>query len=272
MSELSDNSCLLGLNLKRTEPLAFDIKTKYPRILSHLRPTNFQRLRNNMSHGRLLAWVLASIALSACVSSRTVSLSGASSLSGKSIAHTRRLPPDFALNKQGIPVGALFGPIGGAVVGLQAISAGNKLVADNHIEDPAPGIQNTLLQQLASSYHLNITVESPSIVKTWKPEEVAKLYPDSDLVLDVGTVAWAALPYPTTFSPYHLLLNIRLTLIDAKTGKAVAEALCKHDLTDASDRMSYDEMVGNEAARLKASIGTASQQCLVELRTKIGIA
>lgn len=71
--------------------------------------------------------------LEGCVSTQTASIANdnASAPHGKSIVVAKRVKPDFGAMTAGK---VLFGLIGAAAM----ISAGNKIVADNHIDDPAP--------------------------------------------------------------------------------------------------------------------------------------
>jgi hypothetical protein len=46
-------------------------------------------------------------------------------------------------------VGGLFGPVGGALSAAAMISAGNKIIKENSVEDPASQIGQEILQALA---------------------------------------------------------------------------------------------------------------------------
>ena len=223
-----------------------------------------------MPYLRALIIVACVLILPACVSTKTVPLGESdSSLASKSIILAKHPMPDFTLMTRGSSVGMLFGAIGGAAAGAAGGSSGNKIIADNQIADPAASLGDILLKEIVAKYHLSPAAGPAAVVATQKPEEIAKLYPGSDLVLDVETVYWGAAPYPTVFSPYVVSYIVKVNVIDTKSGKAIAEAYCPRSPAKDTDHMSYDEMLANSAIRLKTSITTASQSCLDELRSKL---
>lgn len=233
------------------------------------------RMRPNIWRFRDGVWVLLLLSTAACVSTvstRTVPLgSGSESLlPGSSITLANRPRPDFAVmisSKMGL--GAQFGAIAGAITGASPVTTGNQIVADNHIEDPAPRIGKTLLTELATTYHLNVVTNAGIVVNSQKPEAIARRYPGSDSVLDVGTISWGVSYYPTDFSHYRVLYSVKLNLVDTKTGRNIAEAFCARKPEKTPDAPTYQELLANGAARLKSAINASAQSCLEELRHKL---
>src|SRR5262245_21585367 len=99
-------------------------------------------------------------ALSGCVSTKNVAVepSAIEKLDQRTIMISQRAKPDFAAFTAGE---AVMGPIGTALM----ISAGNKLIADNQIEDPAAWISQELLKDFVANYALQV-VPNPGIVAT----------------------------------------------------------------------------------------------------------
>lgn len=220
-------------------------------------------------------WIPLLLSATACVSAvstATVPLGGGSEslLPGKSITLAIRPRPDFAVVASGrMGRGAPSSAIAGAITGASPVTTGNQIVADNHIEDPAPRIGKTLLTELATTYHLNVVTNTGIVVNSQKLEAIAKRYPGRDLVLDVGTVSWGVSYFPTDFSHYRVLYSVKLNLVDTKTGRNIAEAFCARKPEKTQDAPTYQELLADRAARLKSAINASAQSCLEELRNKL---
>src|SRR5262249_22540626 len=103
---------------------------------------------------RLLVLVALAVTCTGCVSVKDTPLDQRAipKITGQDVVVVKRPLPDFGAMTAGkISAGALFGPLGGAVAGAAMISAGNELVKEHAIDDPAYAIAEELARSLAAS-------------------------------------------------------------------------------------------------------------------------
>jgi hypothetical protein len=160
-------------------------------------------------------------ALSGCVSTRTVSMpdSEVHALQGKSIVLTTRDRPAFSAMTAGK---AYLGLIGVAAM----IHSGNTIVNENDVEDPSVYIGQQLLQSEVSQYGGVPTPAQTAVADTADAAKLSHLYTGADYILDVQTVNWSFLYFPTDWTHYKVMYSARLRIIDAHKGSFVAEGLC----------------------------------------------
>lgn len=230
---------------------------------------SYRKVRPTWHPGRLVAF-LATIALVGCASTTTIPLSPktSSTLTGKTIVLTKRQSPDFALiTVLGSLPGALLGPFGAASAAHSETARGNEIVRSNGIEDPAHEIGRQLLAELAQKYSLVVTDNAGLQTQGQKLEEVIKPYPTVDLVLDVETLQWLVIY--TELPHYGVLYRTSMALIDVKTKTAIAQASCLRKPEKQPNSPTLDELLQNQAARLKTLINAAADSCSDELRGKL---
>jgi len=80
------------------------------------------------------------------------------------------------------------------------------------------------------------------------------------VILDIQTVDWNVIYFPFDWTHYQLRYTARARLIDANTGKRIAQAPCQYKSQD-KEPPSYDQMLENKAARLKAMLAAAADTC-----------
>lgn len=92
-----------------------------------------------------------------------------------------------------------------------------------------------------------------------EPDAMAKLAGGTGVVLDVETSTWMA--DFNMFNPlrYTVTYYGRARLIDAASGKVLSRVACKWDSGDADP--SFDELMANKAAGLKAQFAKAADDC-----------
>ncbi|OLB38435.1 MAG: hypothetical protein AUI04_14295 [Candidatus Rokubacteria bacterium 13_2_20CM_2_64_8] len=103
----------------------------------------------------LLVLVALAVTCTGCVSVKDIPLDQRAipKITGQDVVVVKRPLPDFSAMTAGkISAGALFGPLGGAVAGAAMISAGNELVKEHAIDDPAYAIAEELARSLAARY------------------------------------------------------------------------------------------------------------------------
>jgi hypothetical protein len=93
---------------------------------------------------------------------------------------------------------------------------------------------------------------------------LAKTYANAELILDVKTIGWSFLYFPTDFNNYRVMYSARLRLIDRQRQAVMAEEFCSYtpEYEDTNKAPSYDELVGNNAAGLKRELANAARHCV----------
>src|SRR5205085_11230631 len=207
-----------------------------------------------------------------CVSVQEIPMTAASVdvVRGRELSLSVRDKPDFGAMTAGkMAGGALFGALGGAIAGSAMVSAGNELVAQNAIADPAEKIGAalgaTLREKLAAR-----PVAFRTRLSSDEVTEVTKAPSGMDLVLDVRTIGWGFVYFPTSWSKYRVIYSARARLLDAKKGQVLAESGCAMPVAqDADVAPTYDELVANGARRLKDELQKAAEYCAGQFATRM---
>jgi hypothetical protein len=200
--------------------------------------------------------------LPACVSTKTVKadVSTLQQAGHQTVIVSKRELPSFSAMTAGK---AGFGLIGAAAM----ISAGNTIVRENQIEDPAVAIADGLGRALAEQLSVPVRV-ADDLLDSTNPAAIAKQYPGAGLLLDVQTVNWSFGYFPTDWNNYRVIYSVKVRLIDTRTGKLVAEGFCARVPEYSADAPSHDELLGNNAAELKARLKRSGEQCQEELKSQ----
>jgi hypothetical protein len=203
------------------------------------------------------------LSLEACVSTRTTGVSNdsVSAMHGKSLAISQRTKPDFSAMTAGK---AMFGLLGAAAM----ISAGNKIIVDNNIEDPAPFVADQLRQAMENKYGLVTAPGTMPLADSTDTRKLASLYSAGDFVLDVQTVNWSFL-YRPNLTHYRVLYSVKVRLIATHDSKLLAEAFCYRKDDDDNNPPTHDELLADQAALLKSKLHDHAAECAGELTNKL---
>lgn len=216
--------------------------------------------------------VLATALAAGCVSVQEVPMSTTTvdAVRGRELSVAVRDKPDFGAMTAGkVAGGALFGALGGAIAGSTMVSAGNEIVAQNSIEDPAEQISAALSAGLRGKLDAK-PVAFRTRLSTDEAAEVSKAPSGTDLVLDVRTINWGFVYFPTSWSKYRVMYSARARLLDAKKGQVLAEGGCALPLADNADAApTYDELLANSASRLKGELQRAVDYCAGQFASKM---
>jgi hypothetical protein len=218
-----------------------------------------------MDMSRLLLIGISLLAFAGCVSTKNVPLkAGAlSTREGGTLVLSSREKPTFSASTAGK---AAFGMIGV----LAEISAGNQLVRDNNIADPAEYIGTQLMADLAALNNLKIASRSSVVASnTADTAGLANLYAGADVLLDVQTMSWNFIYFPTDWNSYRVNYSARARIIETRDRKLVAEAFCSRIPEKTPDAPSYEQLTANGAAGLKAELMKSAQHCLDEFRNTL---
>ncbi len=202
------------------------------------------------------------IFLSGCVSTKNLQISqqDLKLLNPNNIALTSREKPDFSAMTAGK---VMFALVSVATMG----TAGNDIVEENEIEDPANYIRTSLANALKEKYGFKIS--EPKKVTSSKSSKIVKAFPESDLILDVETINWSFVYFPTDWDNYRVIYSVKLRLIETKTKNIVAEGFCSRVPEEDDTAPSYDELLANKAERLKQELTIAADKCIGEFKTNI---
>lgn len=213
---------------------------------------------------RPMVFAVGVLVLTGCVSTRSIPLQREriATLKGGTITLTKREKPPFSATTAGK---AMFGAIGAVAM----IVHGNKIVEENAIEDPAGYIATALAGELASANAMTVVPTEGVLARGRNPAELARQYSGADLLLDVQTVNWTFVYFLPDLTRYRVVYSAKLRLIDTKTGKGVAEGFCARVPEKSDDAPSYDELLADQAARLKQELATAADHCISDFRAKV---
>jgi hypothetical protein len=200
--------------------------------------------------------------LSGCVSTKTVAV-GQNVLNGfrgATIVASQRGKPTFVAHTARK---IMFGLVGAAA----AISSGKDIIRDNDVPDPAVYISQALLTDLVRDEGLT-SVKDTAATNTMDVAQLAKQYSGADLLIDVQTINWSFVYFPTNWSHYRVIYSAKLRLIDTKHAKLIADSFCARVPEETPDAPTREELLDNHAAGLKKQLAVAADFCVQEFRAK----
>lgn len=175
-------------------------------------------------------------------------------LSGKTVAVTRHAKPDFTAMTAGK---AAFGLFGAAAM----ISAGNKLVVDNEIADPADLIEEQLAPAFAKQWGLQLVPAPQRLVGGTKAKDVVAAQAGVDYVLDIRSGGWMYAYYPTDWDTYWVAYSMQIQLIDVASKAVVSNLACNSSTHKHPNSPSREAMLADRAALLKDILVSMGWQC-----------
>jgi hypothetical protein len=184
---------------------------------------------------------------------------GLDAVRNQTVAVTARKTPDFTAMSAG---NVMFGIVGG----LAAVSEGNRIVAANHVVDPADAIAQELANTLRDA-HASQVVAAPVAVETTDAARIAaQAKGKARFVIDVETRMWYMTYFPTDWTHYQVPYMAIARLIDADTAGILAESTCKLIPETNAGAPTRDELLANGAARLKASLAASGATCAAQFK------
>jgi len=202
-------------------------------------------------------FVLLLVVISGCASPKNIPIAENAITENEthSVIVTKREKPSFSAMTPG--KGA-FGLIGAVAM----ISAGNELIKENKVEDPAQYIGTKLVDALQTKYKLFLIEDNNEIIDSTDVEKIAETYKSANYALDVQTVNWSFTYFPTDWSHYRVIYSAKMKLIDTKMNKIVAEGFCSRVPEKDENAPTYDDLTQNNAAGLKKELMTAADFCV----------
>jgi hypothetical protein len=197
-----------------------------------------------------------------CAPVPTKSISSTAGLQGKRLAITSHPVPDFSAGTAGK---AMFAVIGAVAM----IHAGNELVREDQIEDPAIHIGQRLSSDLVKTQGVILLPSNGLVASSDDPATLIKTYPGADLLLDVKSYAWSYVYYPTKWGSYRVNYDANVRLLDGKSGEVIAQQTCKIDPTDPNNPPSLDALRANQGALLKQLLSKAADTCVESVEQQV---
>lgn len=181
---------------------------------------------------------------------------------------TYKKPAFSAMTYGRVAAGALFGAIGGAAAGAASISAGDEIIDDNAVPDPAIAIMAEAAPRIAARLKTSAT-SALTDQSSNDEKDLAAYAGGKGVVLDVQTLGWSFIYFPLDWTHYRVLHIARARLIDAGTGKVIALVPCKYNSGDdkSAPAPDYDTLLADHAAVLKAKLAAATSACAAKIET-----
>ncbi len=211
-------------------------------------------------------WLLLAGVLTACAPARIeLDPRVREVLPAASVVQVVAYPTDAPslLTAKAMTTGAMFGAIGGAVVGVRAVSLGKVLMAKDKVVDD-------LSSQLATALSDELKGTLPNLKRAASAppgDEVddlrrAGLRP---YVLDVrsgGNIAY----YPGNWARYRLMYWGRVRVVDTDNGRVVWQGVCKNKgPEEAANRPTLDEIEADDGVAYWRMLGDAIAACATDL-------
>lgn len=208
--------------------------------------------------------IISMLVLSACASTQNLAVSPDTlgTMQGKSVTVIQPESPGFVAMTSGKGMFAVAG------VGA-AVAAGNKMVSENGIVDPAMTISRTLAAGLANDYGLKVVGESV-LATSDSVDALVSLADGSDYALEVATSGWSYIYDGFNFGDYYVGYSSKLRLIDVNTAKVISTGFCAYDAKKAGKApVSHDMLLAENAAYIKQEFVDAADQCVRDFAVEL---
>lgn len=207
----------------------------------------------------LLLVISLSLAGCAATQNKPMDASTMAALKGKSLILVKRESPSFIAMTSGKGMFAVVG------VGAAA-AAGNELVRENKIVDPAMTIATSLGQTLNTRYGLRVAGKTSAVADSDDLNKIVELAGNSDYALDVVSTGWMYIYDGFKFSDYFVRYTAKLRLIDVRTSTVVSSGVCAYDPKNAGKpAVTHEKLLQNNAAYIKQELSDATKFCTAQL-------
>jgi hypothetical protein len=142
---------------------------------------------------------------------------------------------------------AMFGLFGAGAM----VVAGNKIISENQVADPAEIFERELVPALSKRFGFVVKPASTPIVAETKPAKIAATQTDTDYILDIRSGGWMFAYEATNWDKYWLMYSVQIQLIDAKSGALVSNMGCNAGNQKDPNAPTRDAILANQAALLK---------------------
>lgn len=217
--------------------------------------SNFMRFMTNYLRAAALGTTTLALVGCGAMNPQAIDTKHLESLKNQTVVVTTQEKPSFIMTTPG---SATFGVIGA----FAAIGAGNKLVADNNLQDPVSFLAAGLVQVLETHQGMRPVATGVPAATDDVQQLAASAKGKAKFLLDVQSRGWGAIYFPTLWGRYRVQYSARARLIDVDTQSIIAGGACNR-APDQSDRApTYDELWANQAAVMKRELALAARECL----------
>jgi hypothetical protein len=201
----------------------------------------------------------------ACTSTAPSRLSSRqrTAIEGKSILLRQPASSQFALISSSATIAGALDPFTAGANSGKASKAGNAIVEQDHLVDPAAVIGPALLAELVSTYGMK-PIQSDGLPTTSLRSTTSP--PGADFVLSVEISSWSTMYLLTRLSHYGVMLTAKAKIVDGATANVLREARCFIRPRDQSDAPTFTELMENDGARLRAEVDYATKACVEALK------
>lgn len=208
--------------------------------------------------------LIVSVGLSACATTETITAppSRLAQYRGDTITTTNRGKPSFGAMTAGKAAFGLFGAVA-------MIAAGNHIVHKDDVADPSIHVSRVLLGDLVRSYGLT-PVSNTVKADSRNVQELAQQYAGvAKLLLDVQTIDWQYVYFPTNWHRYRVIYSVKLRLIDTKRAKLIAAGFCDRVPPKTPDAPTGAQLLANRGAVLKQQLTISANYCIRQFQRKV---
>ncbi len=202
--------------------------------------------------------------LSGCASlnEKSIDKQTAVEIQGQTVTYTVRKKPNFSAITAGKATFALLGAVA-------MISTGNSIITTNNVADPADIIAAGLAKELENAYAVRLVTPPTSVSENDADHVTESVNGAARFVIDAQTIDWSFTYFPTDWTHYRVMYMAKSRLIDVRTKVVVAEGFCKHIPDGNSNAPTYDELLANDAARLKSELNSAASECIKSMKAQM---
>ncbi|HKQ44132.1 MAG TPA: hypothetical protein VJS47_01955 [Rhizomicrobium sp.] len=212
-----------------------------------------------------IVFALLTVSLGGCASVKAVPAPPQviSDLQGGALTIVTHAKPSFIAMTPGKGAFAMMGA-------FAAIADGNKLVETYQIPDPAHTVTAKLTPVLQDKFKTSaVKTISDLEEKITSDTALAAAAERQGVVLDVVTVGWGYSYFPLNWGRYNIGTNVNARLIDARSGKVIAQSHCippkeqqaNFPAPEPDKAPTHDEMMADNAALIKATIIKNADTC-----------
>ena len=205
---------------------------------------------------RTLSVVIACLILGACASTQNLPVSPDTlgAMQGKSLVLIQHDSPGFVAMTSGKGMFAVAG------VGA-AVAAGNEMVKENDVVDPAMSIGQALAQNLSNNHGVELRGRT-DIAESDSIDSLVNLASGNDYALEVATNGWSYMYDGFNFDDYFVGYTSKLRLIDVRTGQVISSGMCAYDAKKAGKSpVSHETLLADNAAYIKQELADAAEIC-----------
>lgn len=184
-----------------------------------------------------------------------LSAQDAEALRGKAVALTQHEPPSLMAMTAGKASFALFGAAAMA-------SAGNELVRQNGVADPAGLVRDQLGGALGQAFGAQLLPLDATPTKAVKPAELARLHADADYVLDVRSGGWNYAYLATQWGRYWVGYSVQVMLVETANKRVVSNLACAANTINDGEPPTREALHADQARLLKHLTAALGARCV----------